>query len=143
MLSTLVAKVTDRLKVQDGRLVTKTEARGETFYHELSTGGAQIAVPIAVRSIGEGGLLCLSQEAWQGADPQLRDDIQRLAIEHNTTIYTAEVSGDEELQGRAVRRSGHRVGRAGGARMGSPFPPCKACCGAAWRVHPPPPPGTF
>lgn len=98
VLTDLVSTVTDALQVRDGRITTKTAARGETFYHDLSTGQRYaIAIPIAVRSMGDRGLLVLSHEAWQGAEPQLRDEILGLAQHHKTTVYTGEVNGDQQL----------------------------------------------
>lgn len=98
MLTDLVSAVTDTLAVRDGRLLTHTAERGETFYHDLSTGQRYaIGIPLAVRSMGERGLLVLSHEAWQAAEPQLRQEILALARQYKTTIYTGEVSGDDQL----------------------------------------------
>lgn len=99
VLSDLVGTITDQLQVREGpRLVTQHVTRGEIYYVECSTGERyRIAIPIAVKSLGESDLLCLSQEAWQGAEPQLWDEILDIAREHGVTIYTAQVTGAEQL----------------------------------------------
>jgi len=90
-----IAVACDRLKVYGGRLVVETE-RGTTPYAELSHGErARIAVDIAADRVGEGGLIALDQEVWEGFDPDNREAIAAHARERGVVILTAEATGGD------------------------------------------------
>ena len=83
------------LTVIEGRLSTQTK-RGPTFYADLSMGERwRIALEIAIAAVGEGGLLVIPQEAWEGLDPQNRDAIAKQAKASRVVILTAECSDSE------------------------------------------------
>lgn len=85
------------LTVIEGRLSTQTK-RGPTFYADLSMGERwRIALEIAISAVGEGGLLVIQQEAWEGLDPQNRDAIAKQAKAARVVILTAECSDSDLL----------------------------------------------
>lgn len=85
------------LTVIDGRLSTQTK-RGPTFYADLSMGERwRIALEISIAAVGEGGLLVIPQEAWEGLDPLNRDAIARQAKAARVVILTAECSDSDLL----------------------------------------------
>lgn len=85
------------LTVIDGRLSAQTK-RGPTFYAELSMGERwRIALDVAIQAVGEGGLLVIPQEAWEGLDPQNREAIAQQAKAARVVILTAECA-DSELK---------------------------------------------
>jgi len=83
------------LTVIEGRLSTQTK-RGPTFYADLSMGERwRIALEIAIAAVGEGGLLVIPQEAWEGLDPQNREAIAKQAKAARVVILTAECYDSE------------------------------------------------
>lgn len=83
------------LTVIEGRLSTQTK-RGPTFYADLSMGERwRIALEIAIAVVGEGGLLVIPQEAWEGLDQQNREAIAKQAKAARVVILTAECSDSE------------------------------------------------
>lgn len=83
------------LTVIEGRLSTQTK-RGPTFYADLSAGERwRIALEIAIAAVGEGGLLVIPQEAWEGLDPLNREAIAKQAKAARVVILTAECSDSE------------------------------------------------
>lgn len=83
------------LTVIEGRLSTQTK-RGPTFYADLSMGERwRIALEIAIAAVGEGGLLVIPQEAWEGLDPLNREAIAQQAKAAIVVILTAECSDGE------------------------------------------------
>lgn len=83
------------LTVIEGRLSTQTK-RGPTFYADLSMGERwRIALEIAIAAVGEGGLLVIPQEAWEGLDPLNREAIAKQAKAARVVILTAECSDSE------------------------------------------------
>jgi len=83
------------LTVIEGRLSTQTK-RGPTFYADLSMGERwRIALEIAIAAVGEGGLLVIPQEAWEGLDPLNREAIAQQAKAALVVILTAECSDGE------------------------------------------------
>ncbi len=90
VLSDLVAKVTRRLRVEDGRLVCDTD-RGVEPFGELSPGERwRIALEIAAEQVGMGGLVTVPQEAWEGLDPVHRAEVAQMASQVGVVILTAE-----------------------------------------------------
>jgi len=89
------------LRVQAGRLVTDT-ARGVTALAELSTGERwAIALPIAARTVGKGGLIPVTQEAWQALDATRKSEVAMLARDLEVWIVTAEVTNGPLVMGGA------------------------------------------
>lgn len=96
VLSEIVARTCDRLRVEAGRLVTDTPRRGRTLYAELSEGERwRIALDIEIDAIGEGGLTTIPQAAWEGLDPQNRQAIAEHLKRRKTVAVTAEATDGE------------------------------------------------
>jgi len=55
----------------------------------------RIALEIAIAAVGEGGLLVIPQEAWEGLDPLNREAIAQQAKAALVVILTAECSDGE------------------------------------------------
>ena len=90
VLSSMVGRVTDALKVAGGQLVVA--ATGEPF-ERLSHGeGWRIALEIAANMVGTGGIVVVPQEAWEGQDPINRAEIAEIARAVGILIVTAECS---------------------------------------------------
>jgi len=97
VLSDLVGRVTRRLRVETGRLVTDTD-RGAEPFGELSPGERwRIALEIATEQVGPGGLVTVPQEAWESLDPVNHDQIGRIAREIGVVILTAEADEQAEV----------------------------------------------
>jgi len=76
------------LRFADGRLVIDTD-RGTVPFSELSEGERwSVALPACIAAVGEGGLLAIEQEAWEGLDPDNRARIQAAAVEAGVWIAT-------------------------------------------------------
>lgn len=83
------------MKIKDGRIMVETD-RGLELFTDLSAGERwRIALDIAIGAIGEGGLLPIRQEAWEGLDPANRAAIADHARQRQTWIVTAEADGGE------------------------------------------------
>jgi L-lactate utilization protein LutC len=61
----------------------------------------RIALEIVIAAVGEGGLLVIPQEAWEGLDPQNREAIAQQAKSARVVILTAECA-DSELSAEMV-----------------------------------------
>lgn len=90
----------DELRVEsDGksaRLVTSTSRGDSTPYHDLSDGErGRIAIDIASKCVGDGGLVVVSQSVWEELDGANRRIIHDHAVQRNVYILTAEASQDE------------------------------------------------
>lgn len=97
VLSSLVAHVTKRLRVEAGRLVCQTD-RGVEPFGELSPGERwRIALEIAVEQLGRGGIVTVPQEAWEALDPINRTEVASIAKEVGVVILTAEASTEEQI----------------------------------------------
>lgn len=96
---------TPHVKIDGGRVVVDHPGRGETFFDELSHGERyQVAFRIAAdrllrESGGEGSLLPLPQEAWEGIDYPLRVEIARMAAEMGLHVLTAQCDINPEDPG--------------------------------------------
>lgn len=102
VLSDVVAASGVELRVQDGRLVLDTK-RGETYFADLSHGERwKIALDIAIRAVGRGGVLVIPQEAWEGLDPVNRQAIAKQLAGSGVVLYTAEATEDDEIVAEAV-----------------------------------------
>lgn len=81
--------------VTDGRLVIDTD-RGRELYTQLSDGERwRFALDVTIDAVGEGGILAIRQEAWEGLDPYNRASIAVHARERGVWILTAEADGGE------------------------------------------------
>lgn len=80
------------LRFRDGRLVID-HGRGEVPFADLSEGERwSAALPACLAAVGRGGLLAISQEAWEGLDPNNRARVQAAAREAGAWILTAEAT---------------------------------------------------
>lgn len=90
VLSDMVARVTKRLRVEAGRLVCDTD-RGAELLSDLSGGERwRLAMEIAAEQVGQGGLVTVPQEAWEGLDPQNRAEVAEIAKRVGVVLLTAE-----------------------------------------------------
>jgi len=97
VLSSTVAKPGCPLRVEAGRLVTKTK-RGKTYYADLSDGERwRIALDIAIDAVGPGGVLPIPQSAWEQIDPLNRREIAEHVRGKGVVFLTAESSSDEAI----------------------------------------------
>lgn len=97
VLSEIVAKTSDRLRVEAGRLVLDT-SRGATYFSDLSHGERwRIALDIAIDAVGTNGLLVIDQEAWEGLDPQNRSEIAEHVRGRGVVVLTAEAADSDSI----------------------------------------------
>ena len=85
------------IQVQDGKLVVDYQKRGRVIpFEELSTGQKwKVAMEYAVAAVGEGGVIPLSQEAWQALGPELKDSIAQQCRDAKVWLVTGEVAEGE------------------------------------------------
>lgn len=85
------------IRVSEGRLcVPSDRAGGLEPYSELSHGERwALALDMAAKGIGRGGLLTVEQEAWESLDPDNREFVAGLARERELLILTAEAADGE------------------------------------------------
>jgi hypothetical protein len=97
VLSALVAKSCQLLRVEHGRLVLDTH-RGTTYFAELSHGERwKLAIDVALEQLGNRGVIVIPQEAWEGCDEFARAAISEHAKERGVVILTAECSVEEAI----------------------------------------------
>lgn len=89
------------LHIRRGRLMIPTEARGDTFFSELSEGERwRFAIPAFARALrARGGpedlaLMGIRQEAWEALDPNNKRFVDSIARDERVVIYTARATGD-------------------------------------------------
>lgn len=81
------------LRLSGGRVVFQHPARGEVYFEQLSQGERwRVALDAAVDAVGEGGLVGIRQEAWEGLDPENRAAIAAHARERRAVVVTAQAS---------------------------------------------------
>jgi hypothetical protein len=86
------------LRVEAGRLVTTT-TRGRTLFAELSEGERwRIALDIAADQVGDGGIITVPQDAWEGLDASNRMAVAEHARRRLVTILTAEAQRNGEAE---------------------------------------------
>ncbi len=84
------------LRVSGGRLITKTK-RGDTLFCELSEGERwRIAIDIAIRHVGPGGVFTIPQVAWESIDGDNRRAINNQVKASKVTVITAESTKAED-----------------------------------------------
>lgn len=94
VLSALVGKACDRLRVEAGRLILTT-GRGKTYYADLSHGERwKLALDVAIEAVGRGGVLVCPQEAFEGLDPTNRKLIDDHLRGTGVVMFTAEATDD-------------------------------------------------
>lgn len=87
----------DKLRICQGRIVLDTD-RGETPFADLSPGERwPIAIEIASKRVGRGGLIVIPQEAWEGLDDENRRVVADTAKACEVVIYTAEAADSKEI----------------------------------------------
>ncbi len=98
VLSGVVAQTGCTLRVEAGRLVTETVRGKSTLFAELSQGERwRITLDLAIDQVGEGGIIPLPQEAWEGLDPVNQAAIHNQSAAAHVAICTA-VATDGELE---------------------------------------------
>jgi hypothetical protein len=97
VLSALVAKSCQLLRVEHGRLVLDTH-RGTTYFAELSHGERwKLAIDVALEQIGNRGVIVIPQEAWEGCDEFARAAIREHSKDRGVVILTAECSTEPSI----------------------------------------------
>lgn len=87
------------LRVDNGRLVTRTK-RGKTLFADLSEGERwRIAIDIAIRQVGRGGIFAVNQVAFDSIDIHNRRAINEQVRAAGVTIITAETLQDDQSNG--------------------------------------------
>ena len=83
------------MEIREGRLMVRAP-RGLVAFCDLSQGERwRRALDIAVAAVGEGGLLVVRQEAWEGLDPPNRKAVAEHAKSLRTVIVTAQADEGE------------------------------------------------
>ena len=89
-----------RVEIWEGnaRLVTDHPIRGKGVeFHQLSMGEKwRVALALGIERVGEGGLLVVEQEAWEGLDSFVREEIHQFAVENRVYVLTAEATRDQK-----------------------------------------------
>jgi len=102
VLSDMVARVTKRLRVEAGRLVCDTD-RGAELLSDLSGGERwRLALEIAAEQVGQGGLVTVPQEAWEGLDPKNRAEVAEIARRVGVVLLAAECADNAEIAAEVV-----------------------------------------
>ncbi len=87
----------DRLRIVAGRIVLDTD-RGETPFSDLSPGERwPIAIEIAAKRVGKGGLIVIPQEAWEGLDDANRSIVVDTTKRCGIVVYTAEAADSKTI----------------------------------------------
>jgi DNA repair ATPase RecN len=97
VLTSMVARVTDDLRVHGGRLVVQSH-RGMELFADLSLGERwRLALEIFAKLLPPNGILVAKQEAWEALDPTNKREIVLLAKRLGVTIFTAEADDSEHI----------------------------------------------
>jgi len=82
------------LEVRDGMLCAFHEGRGKLVdYDSLSTGERwEAALDVAIAVVGEGGVIPVSQEGWQGLDEESRKHVAKRCKAAKVWLVSAEVA---------------------------------------------------
>jgi hypothetical protein len=98
VLTAMVARVTNELRIQGGRLVVESE-RGAEFFADLSVGERWAkALSIFATMLPPQGIMVAKQEAWESLDPINKKEIVTLARQLGVTIFTAEADDSEKIR---------------------------------------------
>lgn len=94
ILSDIVSEVSV-LTISGGRLIHQTQ-RGPTFFAELSDGErTALGTQIAVDAVGDGGVLVLRQDFWEGLDPDNRAEVVKQVKRRKVVVLTAEAAAGD------------------------------------------------
>lgn len=108
VLSAAISSARFRVKVVDAvtRVVVDHPRGADTFYHELSHGEKwHIAIDEGADRVGEGGLLPLDQEGWEGIDAFERPGIAEHAAQRGVIVLAPEATRDvSDGRGMLVRK---------------------------------------
>jgi hypothetical protein len=84
------------LRLSGGRVVFQHAQRGEVYFDQLSQGERwRVALDAAIDAVGEGGLVGIRQEAWEGLDPENRAAIAAHCRERRAVVVTAQASAGQ------------------------------------------------
>lgn len=102
VLSDLVAKTGSPMWVKSQRLLINTEARGETFFADLSDGErTRVAVDVAIDAFPPGGagmpVIPLPQRIFQDLQPSVRRELAEHARSRRVVVVSAQVTDDAEM----------------------------------------------
>jgi energy-coupling factor transporter ATP-binding protein EcfA2 len=90
VLSDAVAGLGCPLSVSHGRLVTPTERSKTELFADLSRGQQwMLAMQIAIKAVGRGGLLVIDQECWEGVDDEHKLIIGNELVGTGVVLITA------------------------------------------------------
>ena len=79
------------LRIDEGRIVTKTDRSGSELFSELSDGErAALAIEIAVPKLPEDGLLIAPQWMWEGWTESTQEAVDATLKKHGVVMLTAE-----------------------------------------------------
>ena len=95
VLSDQIGKLGCPIKVSEDdkgmRLTVNHRTRGVTYFSELSEGEKwAVVIPIAIQAVGNGGLFVIPQEAWEGLQPRVRNQIVTNLKGSGVTAITAQ-----------------------------------------------------
>jgi hypothetical protein len=109
VLSELVGRTCNILRVEHGRLVLDTN-RGATYFSDLSHGERwKLAIDIAVDQLGSQGIVVLPQEAFEGLDPIARSVIHEHAKLRKVLVLTAENSASSQIEAKEFEPGTQRL----------------------------------
>lgn len=82
------------LRWKDGQLVLDTERRGKDSPFDKCSAGEQVnyCLPYGINNVGKGGVICLSQAAWQDLDAKARRNVYEQVKKAKVWIVTGEVA---------------------------------------------------
>lgn len=90
VLSGIVGRLELPLRVAHGRLVTPTDRSPSELFSDLSRGEQwKLAIQVAIKAVGSGGLLVIDQEGWEGIDPIHKELIEQELVGSGVLLLTA------------------------------------------------------
>lgn len=99
ILASLMASKVPGVKFEDGRMIYRHPKRGNVQFAALSAGERwRIAIGVAMHGVGRGGLITIPQEAWEGIQPAIKQQISEQAQEAGVVIITASCSDNDEIE---------------------------------------------
>lgn len=101
VLSRAVQTLDCPLYVSGGRVMTKTEDRGEELFEELSHGEkCKIVIAIAIKAVGPGGLVPIPQDFWEGLAPKSQREVAAQFENTGVLGVAARATDDPEIVAR-------------------------------------------
>lgn len=87
------------LRIEADAFVLDNDRGKGVPFEECSDGQRYaVAIPYAVRAVGEGGIICLPQRAWQDLAPDVRIEVAKIARDNHVWIVTGMVDTGELRQ---------------------------------------------